>query len=405
MPESRPLTVLCLASWEKGEAFLRECKRQGCKVLLLTVPRLKDAGWPHDAIEESFYIEPSEHGQMNRDDLIKGVSFIHRTRHIDRIVALDDFDVENAAALREHLRIPGMGDTTARYFRDKLAMRFKARSGGVPVPDFVPVLHYETIAKYLERVPGPWLLKPRGEASAIGIKKIERAADLWPILEQLGDRQSFYVLERFLPGEIYHVDSIVSEREVVFAVPHKYLRPPMDVSHHGGVSGTRNLPLKSEDAKALLAINRNLLSALGKVRGVAHSEFIKANQDGRFYFMETSARVGGAHTVEVVEAATGVNLWAEWAKIEIGRGKVPYKVPSDRYECAGIAICLSRQETPDTSAYTDPEIVWRVAKKHHVGLIVRSKSLERVEQLLVSYARRFQQDFLAVEALPEKPWH
>ncbi len=397
--------MLCLASWEKGEAFLRECKRQGCRVLLLTVPRLKDAGWPRDAIEEIFCIEPSEHGQMNRDDLIKGVSYLHRTRHIDRIVALDDFDVETAAALREHLRVPGMGDTTARYFRDKLAMRFKAKSGGVPVPDFVPVLHYETIAKYMERVPGPWLLKPRGEASAIGIRKIERASDLWPILDQLGDRQSYYVLERFLPGEIFHVDSIVSEREVVFAVPHKYLRPPMDVSHHGGVSGTRNLPRKSEDAKALLAINRDLLAALGKVRGVAHSEFIKANEDGRFYFMETSARVGGAHTVEVVEAATGVNLWAEWAKIEMGRGKVPYEVPSDRYEYAGIVICLSRQETPDTSGYRDPEIVWRLAKKNHVGLIVRSKSADRVDQLLADYARRFQQDFLAVETLPEKPWH
>jgi len=405
MPESRPLTVLCLASWEKGEAFLRECKRQGAKVLLLTVPQLKDADWPRDAIEETFYIEPSEHGQMNRDDLIKGVSFLHRTRHIDRVVALDDFDVETAAALREHLRVPGMGDTTARYFRDKLAMRFKAKSAGVPVPEFVPVLHYETIAKYLERVPGPWLLKPRGEASAIGIKKIERAPDLWPILEQLGDRQSFYVLERFLPGEIYHVDSIVSEREVVFAVPHKYLRAPMEVSHHGGVSGTRNLPLKSEDAKALLEINRGLLAALGKVRGVAHSEFIKAKEDGRFYFMETSARVGGAHTVEVVEAATGVNLWAEWAKIEIDRGKPPYELPSKRYEYAGIAICLARQDTADTSAYTDPEIVWRMAKKNHVGLIVRSQSPQRVEHLLAEYTRRFQQDFLAVEALPEKPWH
>lgn len=405
MPDSRPLTVLCLASWEKGESFMRECKRQGAKVLLLTVPQLKDGDWPRDAIEEIFYVEPSEHGQMKRDDVIKGVSFLHRTRHIDRIVALDDFDVETAAALREHLRVPGMGDTTARYFRDKLAMRFKAKSSGVPVPDFVPVLHYETIAKYLERVPGPWLLKPRGEASAIGIRKIERAGDLWPILDQLGDRQSFYVLERFLPGEIYHVDSIVSEHEVVFAVPHKYLRAPMEVSHHGGVSGTRNLPLKSDDAKALLEINRELLKGLGKVRGVAHSEFIKAKEDGKFYFMETSARVGGAHTVEVVEAATGVNLWAEWAKIEIHRGKPPYELPSKRYDYAGIAISLARQETPDTSAYNDPEIVWRLAKKNHVGLIVRSKSYERVEHLLAEYTRRFQQDFLAVEALPEKPWH
>jgi len=36
-----------------------------------------------------------------------------------RVVTLEDFDVEKVAALREHLRIPEMGDTTTRYFRDK----------------------------------------------------------------------------------------------------------------------------------------------------------------------------------------------------------------------------------------------------------------------------------------------
>ena len=59
--------------------------------------------------------------------------FLARTRLIDRIVPLDDYDVETAAALREHLRVPGMGDTTARYFRDKLAMRVQARDRGLQV--------------------------------------------------------------------------------------------------------------------------------------------------------------------------------------------------------------------------------------------------------------------------------
>jgi len=49
------MTILCLASYEKGHKFLRECRRQGCRVLLLTSLSLKDdAIWPLDSIDEIF---------------------------------------------------------------------------------------------------------------------------------------------------------------------------------------------------------------------------------------------------------------------------------------------------------------------------------------------------------------
>src|SRR5690606_28514053 len=112
---------LCLATFEKGAPFMRACHELGCRVLLVTLDTLADApSWPSDVLDETFYLT----ADMPRDAMLKGVSHIARTRAIDRIVALDDFDVETAALLREHLRIPGMGETTARYFRDKLAMRF-----------------------------------------------------------------------------------------------------------------------------------------------------------------------------------------------------------------------------------------------------------------------------------------
>ena len=57
---------------------------------------------------------------------------------------------------------------------------------------------------------------------------------------------------------------------------------------------------------------------------------------------------------------------------------------------------------PDTSAYDDPEIVYRVKKRHHAGLIVRSKKLERVEELLTQYAARFADEFVAVVPPLEK---
>src|SRR5579871_455397 len=270
MPDARPLTFLCITTYEKGQEFMRECKRRGCRVILLTAEKLRNADWPRDVLDDTYYL-PDE---IPLEDIVKAVTHLARNQKLDRIVALDEFDMETAATLREHLRIPGMGLTTMRYFRDKLAMRMRALDRGVRVPDFVPVVNHEDIRYYMEHVGGPWVLKPRQEASAIGIKKIHAPEELWPVLEQLGDQQSSYVLERFVPGEVYHVDSVVSENEVLFSNVSKYGKPPMNVAH-GGVFTTFTVPRGGEEEAALEKINRELLAALGLLRGVSHAEFIR----------------------------------------------------------------------------------------------------------------------------------
>jgi len=399
MPVSRPLTFLCITTYEKGQEFMRECKRHGCRVILLTAEKLREADWPRESLDDTFYL-PAE---IPLADIVKAVTHLARGQKIDRIVALDEYDMETAATLREHLRVPGMGLTTMHYFRDKLAMRMKALDRGVRVPDFVPVVNHADIRYYLAHVPGPWVLKPRQEASAIGIKKIHAGEELWPVLEQLGDKQASYLLERFVPGEVYHVDSVVSENQVVFANVSKYGKPPMNVAQGGGVFTTFTVPRGSEEDSGLREINRDLIAALGLVRGVAHTEFIQAQADGHFYFLECAARVGGAYINEMVEAATGVNLWREWARIEIAGEHGRYQLPPVREEYAGVILSLARQEEPDTSGYNDPEVVLRIKRHHHAGLILRSTDSQRVRSLLEGYSERFAQEFLAVEPPREKP--
>jgi len=399
MPESRPLTFLCITTYEKGQEFMRECERRGCRVLLLTAEKLRDADWPRECLDDTFYL-PDE---IALEDIVQAVTHLARTQKIDRIVALDEYDMETAATLREHLRVPGMGLTTMRYFRDKLAMRMKALDRDIRVPDFVPVFNHGDIRYYLDHVPGPWVLKPRQEASAIGIKKIHYAEELWPVLEQLGNKQSSFLLEKFVPGEVYHVDSVVSESEVVFANVSKYGKPPMNVAQGGGVFTTFTVPRGSEEDSGLRQINRDLIAALGLVRGVAHTEFIRAHADGHFYFLECAARVGGAYINEMVEAATGINLWREWARIEVAGGDGSYGLPAVREEYAGVILSLARQENPDTSGYNDPEVFLRIKRHHHAGLILRSEYPGRVPALLEGYAQRFAQEFLAVEPPREKP--
>lgn len=399
MADGKPLTILCVSSYEKGQEFIRTCKALGCTVLLLTVEKLRHADWPFNCISEVFTM-PEE---LPLQSIIYSVSYLARHHQIDRIVALDEFDMENVSALREHLRIPGMGLTTVRYFRDKLAMRARAKEAGIAVPEFVHVLNHREVSEFMERVPGPWLLKPRSQASGIGMRKIHHASELWPLLEQLGDQQSFYLLEQFVPGSVFHVDSVVSEKNVLLAEVHAYGTPPLDTSHQGGVFTTRTLARDSADAKTLLDINKQVLDGLGFLRGVTHAEFLKSHADGKFYFIEVAARVGGAYISDIVEAASGVNLWREWARLEVGAGKTGYQLPASRKDYAGIILSLARQETPDTTAYDDPEIIYRVNKYHHAGLLVKSASAERVQNLLDGYASRFAQDFLATQPVPEKP--
>lgn len=402
MSTDKPITVLCVSSYEKGFDFMRECKDQGCRVLLLTSKSLESAPWPKESIDEIFYMQ-DKNKEWNMRDVIYGVSFMARKENIDRIVALDDFDVEKAAALREHLRVPGMGDTTARYFRDKLAMRMRAKEMDIPVPEFIHVLNHNDINEFAEKVPFPYMIKPRMLAGAHGLKKVQSKEEMWNRINHLGDEQSFFLMERFVPGNIYHVDSIIYEHEVRFAIASQYGKPPFEVAHEGRVFTSRTVERGSKKEQQLLELNEKLMKALGMLRGVSHTEFIESEKDGKLYFLETSARVGGANLSELVLAASGINLWREWAKIEILSGEGEYQYPEVKNDYAGIITSLSKQEWPNLSSYNDPEIVWRLDKSYHAGFVIRSKHYKVVEDMLEKYTERFYKDFFTTAPMKERP--
>ncbi len=423
--ESRPLNIICLATYFKGGDFIRECKRLGCHVVLITKEKMLQEDWPRDCIDQLMAV-PNDAGPPLFIDL---VAFLSRERKPDRVIALEEFDVMTAGLIREHFCLPGMNSSTARTFRDKLRMAEAAKAAGVQLPDFVPLIYPADIAEFIERVPPPWILKPRSDVSAIGIRKVEQAEDVWRIVDELNqrdslrERASYYLLAQFVAGEVFHVDSIVNNGRVVFAGANRYGRPPLEVAHLGGAYISRTIARGTADEKKLFEINRKLIKGLGLERGAAHAEFIKSDADGQFYFLEVAARVGGAYIAEVLEAASGLNLWCEWAKIEVAdavaqasrqeqaagaeekaelQGGLGNRLKPLRKEYAGIVLSLAKQEHPDTSAYDDPEIVYRAKKRHHAGLVVRAKKFERVEELLSNYATRFAEDFVAVVAPLEK---
>lgn len=401
---AQPPTLLCLAAYEKGRKFLEQAVAQGCRVVLITGESLRDSEeWPREGLHDIFYM-PDPDWEWNREHLLLAVAHLNRQLRIDRIIGLDDFDQEKAAMLREHLRLPGLGESDTRYFRDKLAMRTRAAECAIPVPAFIGTCHYADITDFVDGIPAPWILKPRTMAGAIGITKLATRELAWEAIHKLGEKQSFYVLEQFVPGDIFHVDSVWWNGQMVGAFASAYGTPPFEVAHEGGIFTTRLLPRHEPLATQLCDLNRRVLKAFHLKDGVSHSEFIREEETGELLFLETSCRVGGAYIADLVEAGAGVNLWREWAKIEAALAAGDdYEIPKELGQCAGLLVSLARDEWPNTYSFNDPEVVLRIAKRHHVGLLVRSPDCNRIVELLNQYSERVRKEFHASQPPPDRP--
>lgn len=394
----QPKNFLCISTYFKGIDFLKSCKAEGNGVYLLTKKSLEHEPWPWESIDNVFYIDG-----WNHNDVVKGIAYQFRTVKFDRFTALDDFDVEKVALLREHFRVPGMGRTTAHYFRDKLAMRLKAEREGVNVPNFTSLFNNDDVNDYVERVQPPWLLKPRMEASATGIRKVHSKDELWQILDALEDERDNYLVEKFAPGDVYHVDGLNNNGKVVFSRASKYLDTPFEVAHGGGIFRSASCEIGSNEEKELQKMNADVMKAFGMQFGASHTEFIKSKETGKLFFLETSSRVGGANLAEMVQAASGINLWQEWARIECAELRfTKYKLPKLHNKYSGIVVSLCRHEHPDTSIFDEPEIVWRMDKAWHIGLIVASDSSERVLELLNKFTSKIASEFHASLPAPDK---
>ena len=391
---------LCISCEFKGDDFIREVANLGHRIYLITSEDKRDEPWPYDLITESFYMPEKDPRKWNLDDMKLGVAHLMREAKIDRVIALDDYDVHKAANLREEFRMPGMGETTARHFYDKLAMRIQANDAGIPVPGFSALFNDADIHRFLNNSHSPWFVKPRSDAGTLGIRRVESEEAFWELSESLGESRHHYLIEEFKSGDVCHVDSLSHESEIVFTRSSQYLNPPFDIAHGGGIFQSCTLDVGDTRHKQLNALNKKVLAAFGMKHGASHSEYIM--HEGEPLFLETSARVGGANLSNMVHIASDVNLWSEWAKIEDAvLQKSSYAAPESKPGHAGIIASLSRHARPDYRQYTDSEIAWTLDKDHHVGFIFSHNNQDRVLNMLEKYSKIIAEDYHAAVPLKE----
>ena len=388
-------SFLCLSEEFKGPNFLTTLKALGHRVFLLTDEKARHDPWPREAIDEVFYSPRDKKRRHDRQTLVEGAAWLMQNHGIDRIVALDDFDVEDAALLREEFRIPGMGQTTARHFRDKLAMRMRAAESGIPVPAFSDLFRREHLEAFCAKHPGPYVIKPRGEAAASGIQKVANAEEAFAAYEQLGEYSFTHLIETFAPGQVYHVDALAQAKKLAFVRTSAYVDPPLSIVQGGGLFQTRTLSLKSGTSKELAKLTEQVMQAFGMQYSASHTEFIE-DVNGNLLLLETSSRVGGAHISDMLQHASGVDLWAEWAKLESAQHTgTKYEAPKDKGHAGAVTIRVVSEEHPDLRRYRqdEPSIVSIIKKPYHAGMVFTAETEHELAEVQREISQRLFEQF------------
>ncbi|MCC3767316.1 acetyl-CoA carboxylase biotin carboxylase subunit family protein [Streptomyces sp. UNOC14_S4] len=238
----------------------------------------------------------------------------------DHLIARSEYDLLTAADLRERFRIPGDVQSDVLPVRDKWLMRTLARQAGIPQPSFWSNQEFRRNPP----ATGTYLVKPRLEASSTGIQ----LGTPTQILAQPAVRDDVdgYFVEEFVPGEVWHVDGYLRDGEFGAVVCSTYVGDCLKFAH-GSPLGSGQVP----DDPALLSMLRDTLTALGQKNGSFHYEAIRT-QAGKFVFLETASRVGGAGVADAFALRTGIDLYQADLKYQL-TGSVPTDGPqlSARY--------------------------------------------------------------------------
>lgn len=341
----------------------------------------------------------------------------------DRVIALNEGDLDTAAVIRELLGCAGQKVGDLARFRDKLVMVATVAGHGVPVPAFADAPDEAAVQAFADRHGWPVVVKPRKGTASRGVLVLESAADLASLRELAPEPR---LVEAFCPGDILHIDGLWTGTELGPWRASRYLNTCVDFTH-GEALGSVEI---EDDAMiaALAGFITAVAGALGREPWVFHLEaFAGTAADGQphFTFLEAGYRVGGAEIPFIWREVHGIDLMRAAVDVQLGR-RPDLPVPA-QWQTAGwllvptpvAAPCrvvsweLPEPPTPGEGPYATVipavgGVIPRVGGYEHVGarFRFRGNSSGEVEKAVIRTAARFRLDceeITAAEAAAGRP--
>ncbi|MGW1539062.1 ATP-grasp domain-containing protein [Streptomyces sp. NPDC002309] len=269
------------------------------------------------------------------------------------VLGFSEQHIVAAAMLAEELGLPGPGVRAAVVSRNKLMQREVFGRAGLRQPEYVHARGVEAAEAFAaDRY--PVVLKPLSSMGSLGVRIAADRDELRAWAEEQPANASFLV-EEFLDGPEFSVEALIVDGTPVFesvtaktttVAPYR-----VELAHHVPAA------LDEGERQEISALLRQVVGALGMRTGVVHFELIL--RSGSPHIVEIATRTPGDYLMDVIEAATDVDL----------------------YDAAVAAACGLPLNLPPGAAGTPPRVASVWFPTPAAGTVSAVAGVERVEKL------------------------
>ncbi len=244
-----------------------------------------------------------------------------QTYNVIAIFARAEADILRASQLREIAGIQGQHTKSALAYRNKVVMKNYLQQGSgnkkrsLSLPNYKLINSAYDIILFIEKHGYPVVIKPTMESGSFGTNVIKNKNDLDSFLEK-GTLINMEI-ETFVEGQMYHVDGLIKNGEVIFIQPSQYVNDCLSFREDRYVGSVTVSP-KSSVYMPLVTATNDILESLPKSHNMAFHCELWIQNDGKIIFCEIASRTGGAGISSVLEKTFGINIDKEWFLAECG---------------------------------------------------------------------------------------
>lgn len=258
------------------------------------------------------------------DEVNKVLEKYFNSYNISTIISPGELGVITAAKLREKYKIPGIGLDLANILRNKYKMKNYISKFGILVANYKKINSYNDGLSFLNLLFSKnsyAVAKPILGQGSTYIKIIKSEKDFkeyYNYYLENSTSKSFnegFLLEKYIAGEEFHIDTIVYKKNIVFSIPSIYTSKPHDFSKSNTVFGSIILDAKDKFYNQLLEFNNRIISILGIEYGVTHLEGFISNNN-KIVFGEIAIRPGGSGIAGNIFQHTNVDIIKAFVNVE-----------------------------------------------------------------------------------------
>jgi biotin carboxylase len=396
----KPLLLLIGSSARRSREFILETVSRRYALWLL---QPTEVTWERPYVAGNTVVDNTDPGQLVAAS--REVAAAHR---VSGVFCYDEGLVHPAACVSRELGLPGNPPECIAACRDKNATRLAAERAGVPQPVSMGVCSLREAEEAAEKIGYPVVLKPRGLAGSMGVRRADRAGEVGsayaaasaasypgvPVFEMS------VLVEEFVSGPEISVDAVLFDGEcvpLVVARKHVGLAPFFEEVGHDVDGGDRLL-----SDPQLLDLLRRSHSAVGFHTGVTHTEF-RLTPRGPV-LMEVNARLGGDMIPYLGQLTTGVDVAMAAADVAAGRrpdtrathrraAAITFLYPERDIEVESVTVHRDRftPEIHGAVAMADPGAVLRLPPRGYLArygrVIALTETAERARAALAGASR------------------